>query len=119
MQRENTPTAMGVRCRAHQPQLHPHRALHADEQVPSTIMSRPGLLVVPAFGLDLTLEDYLASLRTSVGIARALSGSLLLPRFCNVPSHNLVDVQALRPIVPLMSESQARTMFVDLSLIHI
>ena len=43
----------------------------------STIMSRPGLLVVPAFGLDLTLEHYLASLRTSVGIARALSGSLL------------------------------------------
>ena len=81
----------------------------------STIMSRPGLLVVPAFGLDLTLEHYLASLRTSVGIARALSGSLLLPRFCNVPSHNLVDVKALRAIVPLISESQARTIFVDVA----
>ena len=61
------------------------------------------------------LDGALATLRAAAGIARALSASLVLPRWRTpsgawmAMSEGLVDVAALAAVVPLLSEAEART----------
>ena len=63
------------------------------------------LVIVPYLSSCDSLEAFLASFRTSIGIARALSGALVLPRFRGeVACDALVDTAGLSAIVPILSE---------------
>ena len=63
--------------------------------------------------LNATYEDLLASLRATIGIARALDASLIVPQWLSQCGNSVVDVQALASVASLISPADAMKLAVD------